>query len=256
LRQVLIVVLPALHVEVDQRGNHLVSLGQVGHVVEEAGNRVRRLFLLDQRVLGDCLVEVVGGGIDNLFRDGRLQGIQSFFVDAAIGQRLGVSQRQVGAEIGRALGVAEQGGDLFGSRRGGIARFREQFGGIGITQRERGSHPVEQRRVGRVPNGGKRRARRSVRFHAVEPGLGLRAGGIESRRLERAEGVNAGLRCLIRPVGGEGRGAERQNRGGQESSRVHQTALRKVAIAARRRPCRWRCPSWPSESSPGAGRGC
>ena len=95
----------------------LVAFRRVGHVVQQADDAVAGLARLHQGVLGHRLVEQQRGRVDHLLRLDRLQGVQRLFIDAAVGQGLGVGQGQVGAEERGELRSLRSDGHLGRGRR-------------------------------------------------------------------------------------------------------------------------------------------
>ena len=144
---------------------------------------------LHQRVLGHGLVEQQRGRVHDLLGLDGLQRLQRLFVDAAVGQRLGVGQSQVGAEEGRQLPVLDQRrAPRSGRRSSGRAPRRAASWRRGCPGE---SVSVTLSRTGRSvgPDVGERLLRGGVGLaDALEPLLGLRAGGFRGRRPQGAEG--------------------------------------------------------------------
>ena len=79
--------MPGQHVEQHEDSHRLVALGGVGHVVQQAVDVLGGVMFLKHAVFRDGTVEEKRSRIDYLLGLDRSQCFQSFFVDAAIGQR-------------------------------------------------------------------------------------------------------------------------------------------------------------------------
>src|SRR5262249_13749566 len=131
----------------------------------------------------------VSGRVDHVLRLHNAKGIERFFVDAPVGQGLGISQGQVGAVESRLLFILEHG--RHGGRRGRtrIASLGQQLSRLGIAQSQCAGHAIQERTIGVTPDRIKILLG-CIRHGAdsLQPAQCLAAGGLSAGRLEAAGG--------------------------------------------------------------------